>query len=358
MPWNTPDLKTVRGLVRDSIRGNLPGADASIPNSVLRVMSDSQGALCHLTMQYIDWLAKQLLPDTAETEWLDRHGNIWLVNADGTTGRKLPTLATGTVSLTGTPLTVVPKSTVLSSPSVGIDYETTETVTLSYTAVQVPVRALDPGIIGNNPGATLNVITPVAGLDGTATVIVIEGGTDTETDDELRARVLLRIREPPMGGDAKDYVQWALAVPGVTRAWCAPLEMGMGTVTVRFMMDDLRASNGGFPLPQDIAAVTDYLDTVRPVAVKDFFVVSPIPHPIDMRIKWLDSDTPATRAAITASLLNEFMERTAPGQTWYRSWLDEGILAAAGVNAYDLEADDVPMPSLGDLPILGDIRYG
>src|SRR4051812_46066384 len=101
MPWNTPILKTVRSLVRDAIRGNLPGADALVPNSVLRVLSDAMGALCHLTLQYIDWLALQLLPDTAETEWLDRHGDIWLVNADGTTGRKLATLAEGTVTVVG-----------------------------------------------------------------------------------------------------------------------------------------------------------------------------------------------------------------------------------------------------------------
>ena len=62
----------------------------------------------HLTLQYIDWLALQLLPDTAETEWLDRHGEIWLVNADGTLGRKQATFATGSVTFTGTTGTVDP----------------------------------------------------------------------------------------------------------------------------------------------------------------------------------------------------------------------------------------------------------
>ena len=92
MPWATPTLREVRSVVRDNVRASLPGADASVPNSVLRVLSDTQGGLCHLTLQYIDWLALQLLPDTAETEWLDRHGDIWLVNADGTIGRKQATL--------------------------------------------------------------------------------------------------------------------------------------------------------------------------------------------------------------------------------------------------------------------------
>src|ERR1700739_3393386 len=116
MPWTTPLLRDVRSLVRDAVNASLPGADANIPNSVLRVLSDNQGALCHLTLQYIDWLSLQLLPDTAETVWLDRHGQIWLVNADGTKGRKLATLATGTAQFRGiVDGTVIPAFTQLQS---------------------------------------------------------------------------------------------------------------------------------------------------------------------------------------------------------------------------------------------------
>ena len=44
-------------------------------------------------------LLYRLLPDTAETEWLDRHGDIWLVNADGTSGPQGATLATGVINV-------------------------------------------------------------------------------------------------------------------------------------------------------------------------------------------------------------------------------------------------------------------
>src|SRR5215467_7653290 len=107
MPWSTPTLSAVRVLSRDYVSAALNGA-ALIGNSVLRVMSDSMAGLAHLTLQYIDWLSNQLLPDTAETEWLDRHGQIWLVNADGSKGRKQATFASGTASFTGINGTVVP----------------------------------------------------------------------------------------------------------------------------------------------------------------------------------------------------------------------------------------------------------
>ena len=82
MPWTTPTLRAVRETVRGEITTTL-GRASFVGNSVLRVMADASAAVCHLTLRYLDWVTLQLLPDTAEHEWLDRHANIWLVNADG-----------------------------------------------------------------------------------------------------------------------------------------------------------------------------------------------------------------------------------------------------------------------------------
>lgn len=363
MPWETPTLKDVRTLVRDAVRGSLPGAEAAVPNSVLRVLSDTQGALCHLTLQYIDWLSLQLLPDTAETIWLDRHGQIWLVNADGTVGRKQATLASGSVMATGLNGAIVPPNSQLSlgaGGAAGAGYETTELAFIGNGPTSIPVRALTPGSAGNlDPDISTMAFAPaLPGVDQPVTVVTMDGGTDIETDDELRARVLNRIRQPPMGGASNDYVQWALAVPGVTRAWCAPLEMGIGTVTVRFMMDDLRASNDGFPLPSDCTAVAAYIDTVRPVAVKDFFVEAPIPQPINFDIANLTPDTPSIRAGIEQSIKDMLYVYAAPGQTIFAAWKSAAIMSAPGVVSFDLlnDQDDV-MPAPGYMAVLNDLFF-
>jgi uncharacterized phage protein gp47/JayE len=360
----------VRSLVRDAIRANLPGADAAVPNSVLRVVSDVQGATCHLTLQYIDWLALQLLPDTAEEVWLDRHGHIWLTNSDGTTGRKGPTLAHGIVTFIGTPGTIVPNATRLNAGAV--EYETTAQITLDDLPTPAPVRAIDPGSIGNQiPGATMGLNDSIPGVENVGEVVVMTGGTDVETDDDLRTRVLLRIRNPPMGGAAHDYVQWTLAVPGVTRAWCAPLEMGMGTVTVRFMMDGLRQTDDpmtdGFPLPEDIEAVRAYLDSVRPVAVKDFFVVAPIPEPINFSIANLVPNDSASKGAIEASVKEMLREKAAPAHavdgvlqpavTIWAAWVAEAGMQGAGVESFTLIMNDHPMPHNGALAVIGTVTY-
>lgn len=356
MPWTTPTLREVRSLVRDAIHGSLPGSDATVPNSVLRVMSDAQGALCFLTLEYIDWLALQLLPDTAETEWLDRHGDIWLSTADGSRGRKTATFASGTVLFTGLPGSVLPAGAILSSPEVQL--QTTEAITVGSTPAAVAVTALSAGIVGNlEAGSHVSIVTDAAGVDSPGEVERMFGGTDEETDEQLRFRVLERIQAPPMGGDAEDYVMWTLRVPGVTRAWSYPLEMGIGTVTVRFMMDELRASQDGFPTPDDVDAVQAYLDTVRPVAVKDFFVVAPLPFPIDFSISQLKPDNQATRDAIEVSIKAMLKERAIPGQTIYKVWKSDAVLDAVNVVSFDLGGTDDVMPSVGHLATLGDIYY-
>jgi uncharacterized phage protein gp47/JayE len=357
MPWLTPTLREVREIIRDDVTSALTGAIV-VGNSVLRVMSDATAGLTHLTLRYIDWLARQFLPDTAEIEWLDRHGDIWLVNSDNTIGRKSATFASGTVLFTGSSGSVVQSGTILDSGN-GIQYQTTEEVVLGDDGADAPIVAMTAGVIGNLPdGTAFNPAGAILGVDSVAASGNIDGGTDTETDDELRARILRRIQQPPQGGAAYDYEAWALAVPGVTRAWCYPLEMGIGTVTVRFMMDELRANNGGFPIEEDIETVTAYLDSVRPVAVKDIFVEAPIPQPIDFNIANLKQDTPAVRGEIMASIEDMLLIYAEPGQTFFTAWKYQAVLSASGVVSFDFTttADDV-MQSHGHMAVLGDIFY-
>jgi uncharacterized phage protein gp47/JayE len=348
MPWSTPPLEQVRSENRDYITARLHSG-AMVPNSALRVLADANAGLAFEVLLYIDWLSKQLLPDTAETEWLDRHGQIWVG------GRKPATYASGQATVTGVAGTLLPIGTQLTGP--GSTYQTVQQITVGASATPVNIVALTAGIIGNaDPSTTLGFITPVTNVDATATVVTLTGGVEAETDDELRGRILERIRKPPMGGDADDYVQWALAIPGVTRAWCAPLEMGIGTVTVRFMMDDLRAPDG-FPTPDDVLFVDQSLDQVRPVAVKDFFTEAPIPYGLVVIIANLVNDDAGTRQAITDSIKAMLHERAIPGQTIYRSWMDEAIAGTAGVDHYDLMFDDAPMLNNGSLAVLGAINF-
>ena len=120
------------------------------------------------------------------------------------------------------------------------------------------------------------------------------------------------------------------AVPGVTRAWAA-VEMGIGTMTVRFLMDDLRADDDGWPLQQDIVAVADYIDKMRPVTVKDCFVLAPIKQFIDITILDVMPADDEVKAEIEKNIRDMLFERAAPGATIYAAWISYAIMTAPSV---------------------------
>ncbi|MCJ2102463.1 baseplate J/gp47 family protein [Methylobacterium sp. E-046] len=346
MPFALPDLPTVRRTNRDNLAAFLKGADASVPNNALRVLSDQNAGGAFLNLKYLAYIAKNALPDKAEGDWLLR----WAYILFG--GPKAATFASGTIAVTGVKGTLLPAESILAT-SDSVEYQTKADVYLSGLATEVAVACLTAGAIGNrDAGAPLSLSVAVSNVNADAKVVRIDGGADTESDDDLRTRVLLRLRRPPQGGDADDYVQWALAVPGVTRAWSSPNGMGIGTVVVRFLCDALRAGNAGLPTDADLAAVRAYLDTVRPVCVKDFFVVAPIPQRLAIKIRNLSDDTPSTRLAIEAALQMLLLERAAPGQTIYAAWVSAAISEVVGDGYFDLDFADAVMASPGHMASL------
>jgi hypothetical protein len=148
--------------------------------------------------------------------------------------------------------------------------------------------------------------------------------------------------------------------------------MGIGTVTLRFMCDSMRATDDpltdGFPLASDVETVLAHLNRKRPVAVKDFFCVAPVPFPINCTISNLSEDTVAVRAAIDESIKAMLREKAKPShaingfllppQTIYASWISEAISAADGVDYFDLlTTSDYPMPHNGAMAVLGTVTY-
>ena len=258
------------------------------------------------------------------------------------------------LAFTGISGSVVPAGARLSD---AVDYETTAQIVLGTGPTEGPVRALTPGAIGNlDAGQTVGLTDAFTGVDSTATVVEMTGGVETENDDDLRFRILQRIQNPAMGGSKADYVTWALAVPGVTRAWAAA-EQGPGTITVRFLMDELRADDDGWPQPSDVIAVKDYIDKMRPVTVKDCYVVAPIKQFIDVTIQNLTPET--AQGDVEASLRQMLFEMAAPGQTIYAAWVSYAIMNAPDVQTFTmtLPTFDYRMPSLGHMAVLGTLRF-
>jgi hypothetical protein len=63
------------------------------------------------------------------------------------------------------------------------------------------------------------------------------------------------------------------------------------------------------------------------------------------------------RARIEQSIKDLEFRRSKPGQTWYRSWVDEAISQAVGEETHELDYETTEMPAPGYMPCLGTVLY-
>lgn len=353
MPWPSITVRDRREQVRDDIDASLPGADSRIPNSPLRFLGDAQSSLTQDNDKHLEWVARQMMPDTAEGEFAERWGNIWLPD-----GRKAAIFAGGEITVTGNSGASIATDAELTAVAfdddgeqVLLSFSVPSGVTLAGTSATVSVEALTSGALGNlEEGSQLAFVDVPDGIDGIAVVAApgLAGGADIEPIEELRERYINRIQEPPHGGNKNDWEQWARDLPGVTRAWGAQ-EMGIGTYSVRFMMDDVRASNDGLPLSADTTWAKEQVDLVRPVTAADTYLLAPIKQLETVTITDLANDTPEIRANVETEVNAMLRARAKPGGIIYASWVREAISAATGEDHHDTAAGNLTPASSGHM---------
>jgi uncharacterized phage protein gp47/JayE len=348
MPYSRQTLPEIINRVRADVISRLAQDDV-LRRSDAEVYARVVAAVTHGLYGYIDWISRQVIYDTAEEETLDRWASMWL-----TVPRKPAAVATGSVTLTGLGGAVVPAGALLQALD-GVQYATVAEVTFVGTSAVANVAAVLPAAAGNRAaGQTLTFATPVAGVQSGALASELVGGADRETDEALRARLLARIQTPPHGGSSPDYVSWALEVAGVTRAWCYPIELGAGTVTVRFMRDN--DSGSAIPDAGEVAAVLAYINALKPVTAQ-VTVVAPVAVPLNLTIS-VTPNTSAVRQAVQDELADLIRREAVPGGTLLISRIRAAISAAAGEQNYTMSTPiaDV-VNTTGNITTLGTITW-
>lgn len=355
MPFTRPTLAELIDRVFTDLASRLPGVNTTLlRRSLAGALARAEAGAVHSLYGYLDYIARQALPDTAEDEFLLRWAAIWLPK-----GRKPATFASGlnAVQVTGTPGKGMPAGTVFQR-SDGVLFTTTQEILLGGTAATVSVKANAAGAAGNTvAGVALGLLQPVEGFSSSAVVVApgIIGGVDQETPQALQARLIRRIQQQPQGGSASDYEAWALETPGITRAKVYPLQLGLGTVTVLVWNDD--ASTGFIPDPAVVAAAKANIEEKRPVTAM-VYVVAPTSYAVNMTVA-LTPNNLATQSAATAELEDLFLREAEPGGTIYLSKLREAVSISTGVlnSRIDVPTTDVVAP-VGALPRLGVITWG
>ena len=182
----------------------------------------------------MDWLCRQTFPQTAEGKQLEYRA------MERGLSRKPAAAAEGVLTFSRkTTLwysAQIPAGTVCaSSGKNAARYVTTETAVLPVGSLSVDVaaKAEEAGTGGNaNPGSITRMVTPPADMEAVENKAAFAGGTDAESDDDLRARLLDCWREPANGTNAAWYRQLAESCDGVRSARVVPRANGAGTAAV------------------------------------------------------------------------------------------------------------------------------
>jgi uncharacterized phage protein gp47/JayE len=385
MPFSRPTLSDLRAQVAADITSGLPGADGLLRFSNLTVLGTALAGLGYLQYGYLDWISLQSNPYTATDEFLEAWAALKNIFREGATG------AVGTATFPGVNGTSLLVDTFLVRGD-GYVYQTTASGTVTGGFVTVPAIAvlppIDPvnnptgdGAAGNTPiNTVLTLQSAIPGIQsGGVAATDFTDGADVELDPSLRTRMLQAYQNVPAGGDVGDYVRWALAVPGVTRAWCAPNGFGVGTVVVYIMLDIAEAGHGGFPVgtngvspfdqspsgPRGVVATGDQLNVangiinVQPVTAL-VFACAPVANTVNFTITGLGTPSAAIQAAITAAITNAFLTEGSPiaGTSVNLSDIESAIASIAGTSGFVITSPAGNIANVtGELPVLGTVTY-
>lgn len=350
MSFSRPSLADIVQRVRNDVLSRL-AADDVLRRADAEVYARVMGGVAHGLYGFIDWLSGQLMYDTAEAEYLERWCSTWRIP------RKAAAAATGTVAFTVQAGAVIPAGTLLQALD-GVQYQTTADAAVVAPTATAPIVAVVPAAAGNRAaGQALALVSPIVGVQPTAAASAISGGADVEVDDSLRARLISRIQQPPHGGAANDYVTWALEVAGVTRAWVYSGELGVGTVTVRFVCDDKGVGSAIIPSAAEVAVVQTYIDARRPVTAQ-VTVVAPNAVPLNFQIQGLTPNNATVQAAVQAELQDLLLREAVPGGTILLSHIRAAISAAAGETDYVLLSPSANVTNTtGNMSTMGAIAW-
>lgn len=100
------------------------------------------------------------------------------------------------------------------------------------------LTAETPGTIGNEYTGPILPITSIPGLTSAEITDILIPGDDTETDDELRQRLITALNERPFGGNIASYRSYVLGLDGVGAVQVYPTWNGGGTVKLSVLGAD------------------------------------------------------------------------------------------------------------------------
>lgn len=240
-----------------SLAGYTP-EDASDIGIRLRVLAGEIFSL----QSNIQWLKNQMFPITATDVQLDNHAK-----QKGIT-RKSAIKSKGILTFSRSePLEYdinIPKGTICSLINdSSVKYVTVGDVVLKSGTIQVDAEAeaFEGGSMYNTAKNTINLlITPPAGITAVTNNSAFEGGTDKETDNELRKRIANIYKDTPNGVNAPFYKSFVMGYDSVYSANVT--STGNGEINIYL------GGKGGTVSDDIISRIKNDIENVRELNIK------------------------------------------------------------------------------------------
>lgn len=224
--------KTFDAILADMKKNNTTGLNTDEGSFVDAILRPVAYALAAWNFD-LAALAKTILPDTATGVYLENQAaDYGLVRMDGAR-------AAAEVIFAGNDGTVIPAGTAVQTRG-GLVFLTDREATITNGEATVSVTAEDMGTVCNVAANTICVMQSLATVTVKSSTEAT-GGSDVETDDELRQRLRFVRVNTPASCNAAQYEAWVMETPdakiGKARVFSRPA--GPGTVKIVLLGEDM-----------------------------------------------------------------------------------------------------------------------
>lgn len=314
-----------KNVIREAILTHM-GADISkIEGSFAADMAAAVSVEMAKIYATIDYAMQTFLLQTNEGEYLDLRAAEYGIQ------RKPGTKAMVELTAHGIDGTVIPAGTRVVSAD-GLVFVTDAAAEIADGVATISATADQSGAAYNAaPDTIAQLFKNIPGVAGITNDAAAVGGSDAETDEALRERVLLRLQTPATSGNAYHYQQWALEVAGVGAAKVLPLWDGPGTVKVVLASPDMGAVN------EDVrAAAAAHIETQRPIGA-DVTVVSATAKTITVTATLtISADTTlnAVKESLSAAMKEYFQGLAFEASSVSYNKIAYLLMSVPGVNDY------------------------
>ena len=267
--------------------------------------ADDQSIMLSAAATYMEWIMEHVQAAGEQTMLKDTWGEAE-ENKAAMVGlsRKDATAATTTLRFTLSEardtVTSIPEGSTVSSTNGEIYFETTEYAEIprGETSMDVPAECTLTGVIGNGYEAgSINSMTDIiAYVESVANTTTSAGGTDAESDDDLKERIFLAPSSFSVAGPDDAYIYWCKAynsnIGNVVVDSPSPV-----VVNIYFVMKD-----GSLPEEEVIKGLSEFLQdgNIRPLTDK-VTVAAPAIQTFDVNVKYYINSSDSSKAVTIQS---------------------------------------------------------